>query len=81
MDINRIRIAINSCDPIELLEHAPTDEYEDEIQEIACEIERHSLNVIQDILAAIVAKVFARAFGADMVDLEICERIASLILN
>lgn len=80
MEFNRIKVAIDQWDPVDLLSHAPKDEYDQEIRRI---IELSSDANTVESLGKIIYEVFSESFGnvSFDYDLDECKHVASEILN
>lgn len=81
LTLEDVKYVINSWDPIGLLAmHAPSDEYEYEIENIFIQI-KESTGVTK--IAEIVFNQFAESFGLDVFNCNMseCSRIASEILQ
>lgn len=78
--MNFVKSVINDWDPIELLFHAPDDEYHSEIDEI-----QHLLRVTDDSaeLAEGIFKVFVESFGQEIFkkSKDECKQIAQILLS
>ena len=78
--MNFVKRAIDDWDPIDLLFHAPNDEYHSEIEEI-----RHLLSVTDDSakLAEGIFNVFVESFGKETFNKskEECKQIAQILLS
>ena len=78
--MNFVKRVIDEWDPIDLLSHAPDDEYHSEIEEI-----EHLLCVTDDSgeLAEGIFKVFVEAFGKEIFTKSIdeCKQIAQILLS
>ena len=75
-----IKKIIDEWDPIDLLSHAPDDEYHSEIEAV-----RYLLHMTDDSaeLADGIFNVFVESFGKDVFNKskEECERIAQILLS
>ena len=80
MKYDRIKEIINRWDPIDLLSHAPDDEYDFEIQAIPNSV---LLGMSEVELGKIVYNIFVYSFGEDTFQKNIseCNRIAKEILS
>ena len=75
-----VKRTIDEWDPIDLLSHAPDDEYHSEIEEI-----EYLLRMIDDsvLLAEGIFNVFVKSFGKDTFNKskEECQHIAQILLS
>ena len=78
--MNFVKGVIDDWDPIDLLFHAPDDEYHSEVEEI-----QHLLSVTDDCaeLAEGIFKVFVESFGKETFNKskEECKQIAQVLLS
>lgn len=78
--MNFVKSVINDWDPIDLLFHAPDDEYHSEIEKI-----QHLLSVADnsDELADGIFKVFEESFGKEIFNKSKyeCKKIAQILLS
>lgn len=78
--MNFVKSVIDDWDPIDLLFHAPDDEYHSEVEEI-----QHLLRVTDDSaeLAEGIFKVFVESFGKEIFNKseDECKQIAQILLS
>lgn len=78
--MNFVKSIIDDWDPIDLLSHAPDDEYHSEVEEI-----QHLLSMADnsDELAEGIFKVFEKSFGKEIFNKskDECKQIAKTLLS
>lgn len=78
--MNFVKQVVNNWDPIDLLFHAPNDEYYSEIEKI-----QHLLRITNDSaeLAEGIFNVFLESFGEDIFNKskEECKQVAQILLS